>query len=556
MRQMMKWGVLAIVVIGVMAVFANSWQTWNRAASMTGCRGNLKTIGVGLHAYHDSNAHFPAAYSASQPPHSWRVALLPWMNEKSLFEKYDLNRAWDDGTNPAMLGMRPSAYACPEVIDPARTSYQAAVGLRTAWPYDTGIRIMDFTDGTSNTVMLLDIHDPDVEWTQPSDRTLEQALDAVVTGQRHSPSTTERGIEMLLADGSVRYFRSKIDSETLRGIMTPSYGSGLPPDRTSADALQRAAKENVLPQPAAFQDPTDAALMTATRLSPAADVNIEPGKTLVYCPTMALAWKRFVRDVPQIAPPPLSVQLQGSPFSEADISPSAVEISVGMSSNLGRKVNSTLRKHLAFAAEFDPFKLPLTFVDTQREHKVKAFGVTSHWDDFRFALAQVRVSDYRSPDDFVISIDNVNGEDLVLAKISQPATLQAGIDDVSARIRDSRIPTNARTVVAEEQVVIPVLELSLSADFKTELRDTASAGEELESAVQIVQFRLDERGAVVWSEAEVVGENGHYEYTPGTRTFIFDKPFLIMLREAPDKHPYLAAWIANTEMMTANSGDQ
>ncbi len=58
-----------------------------------------------------------------------------------------------------MLAMRPSAYACPELINPARTSYQAAVGLRTAWPYDTGIRIKDIADGTSNTVMLLDIHD-------------------------------------------------------------------------------------------------------------------------------------------------------------------------------------------------------------------------------------------------------------------------------------------------------------------------------------------------------------------------------------------------------------
>jgi hypothetical protein len=68
-------------------------------------------------------------------------------------------------------------------------------------------------------------------------------------------------------------------------------------------------------------------------------------------------------------------------------------------------VNCKLRKHLAFSAEFDPFKLPLTFVDTLGEHKVKAFGVTSHWEDFQFALAQVRVSDYRSPDDFVISIN-------------------------------------------------------------------------------------------------------------------------------------------------------
>src|SRR6187402_1605824 len=100
-----------------------------------------------------------------------------------------------------MLGMRPGAYACPEVTDPARTSYQAAVGLRTAWPYDTGIRIKEITDGTSNTVMLLDIHDPDVEWTQPRDSTLDQAFDAVVAGQRHSSSTTERGVQMLFADG-------------------------------------------------------------------------------------------------------------------------------------------------------------------------------------------------------------------------------------------------------------------------------------------------------------------------------------------------------------------
>jgi hypothetical protein len=553
MRQIMKWCVLAIVAVGVMAVGASSWQKWSQATSRAACIRNLKTIGVALHAYHDSNAHFPAAYSANQPPHSWRVALLPWMNEQSLFEKYDLNRPWDDGTNPAMLAMRPSAYACPEVTDPARTSYQAAVGLRTAWPYDTGIRIKEITDGTSNTVMLLDIHDPDVEWTRPSDHTLDQALYAVRAGQRHSPATTERGIQMLFADGSVRYVSSKIESNLLRGLMTPNYGSGLPPDRMSAEALQRAAQENVLPEPAAFQDPVDASLMKATRLSPAANAEIEPGKSLVYCPTMVLAWKRFVGDVPQIAPPPLAVQLLDSPFSESDISPSAVEISVGMSSNLGREVNCKLRKHLAFSAEFDPFKLPLTFVDTRGEHKVKAFGVTSHWEDFRSALAQVRVSDFRSPDDFVISIDNVNGEDLVLAKIPQPPTLQAGIDDVSARIRDSRIPTNARTVVGEEQVVIPVLELSLFADFRNELRDTASGSEGLVSAVQIVQFRLDERGAVVWSEAGVVGENGHYEYTPGTRTFIFDKPFLIMLREAPDKYPYLAAWIANTEMMTADS---
>jgi len=51
------------------------------------------------------------------------------------------------------------------------------------------------------------------------------------------------------------------------------------------------------------------------------------------------------------------------------------------------------------------------------------------------------------------------------------------------------------------------------------------------------------------SEVEVVGENGHYEYAVGTRTFNFDKPFLIMLRESPSKTAYFAARIGSADWM-------
>lgn len=206
--------------------------------------------------------------------------------------------------------------------------------------------------------------------------------------------------------------------------------------------------------------------------------------------------------------------------------------------------------HLAFSAVFDSFHLPLTFHDRSGQHNVKSFGVTSHWADWRLALAQVRVHDYRSPEDFVISIANLSNEDLILAKIPQPATLDEGIRSVSDRIRNSRMSPVAREVVAEEDLVIPTLELSVFADFRKELEHPdAALGTRLLVAKQELQFRLDERGAVVHSEAELVGENGSYEYKPGTRTFIFDKPFLIMLREAPEKQPYFAGWIGNTDLM-------
>ena len=154
----------------------------------------------------------------------------------------------------------------------------------------------------------------------------------------------------------------------------------------------------------------------------------------------------------------------------------------------------------------------------------------------------------------MIAIENLSGEDLVLAKIPKPETLNGVLDDITQRIRNSRLPLAARSVVAEEEVVISVLELSVSADFSDDLNAADQpSGSRVESATQIVQFRLDERGAVVWSEAAVIGENGSYDYTPGTRKFIFDKPFLIMLREAPEKQPYFAAWIGNTDLMISNN---
>jgi len=268
---------------------------------------------------------------------------------------------------------------------------------------------------------------------------------------------------------------------------------------------------------------------------------------------MALAWKRYVREMPQVSQTAMATELLNNSFSETDIAASALEIQITTATNFGPSVSCRLKKHLAFASEFDAFKLPLTFFDSNGGHMVRAFGVTSHWYEWRAALDQIRVIDYRSPDDFVIAIKNLGGEDLVLAKIPKPETLKSGWDEITGRIRNSRTPLASRSVIAEEEVVIPVLELSVSAQFAGDLNsEDQQPGSRVTSATQIVQFRLDERGAVVWSEAEVIGENGSYDYSPGTRKFIFDKPFLIMLRETPEQQPYFAAWIGNTDLMIPN----
>jgi len=548
---------IAILVLAVgLTVFGleRIRSEWKDGRSRTTCKQNLKAIGVALHSYHDSNAHFPAAYSSSLPPHSWRVALLPWLDQQPLFEQYTTTEAWNSKTNSPLLQARPLVYACPEVSEPSLTSYQAAVSSRTPWPWDTPSRFQDFTDGSSNTLMLFDVHDPEVEWTRPKDLTLQQATDAVQNGQRHHTGSERTGIQVLLADGSARFILKNIDSEVLHALLTPSGGRSLPADRLSQESLSRGSEEVSVREPAAFHDPIDCTQLPSTQLSPSSNADLREGLTVAYCPTMALAWRRYVQVMPQVSQTSMATELLNNPFGETDIQASALEIQLTTAANFGPKVSCRLKKHLAFASEFDAFKLPLTFFDSNGGHKVRAFGVTSHWYEWRAALDQIRVIDYRSPDDFVIAIENLSGEDLVLAKIPKPETLKAGLDDITQRIPDSRLPLAARSVVAEEEVVIPVLELSVSADFRDDLNAADQpSGSRVKSATQIVQFRLDEHGAVVWSEAEVIGENGSYDYTPGTRKFIFDKPFLIMLREAPEKQPYFAAWIGNTDLMISNN---
>lgn len=76
----------------------------------------------------------------------------------------------------------------------------------------------------------------------------------------------------------------------------------------------------------------------------------------------------------------------------------------------------------------------------------------------------------------------------MLAKIPKPEALKSGLDEITERMRNSRMPLASGSVIAEE-VVIPVLELSVSAQFAGDLNSKdQQPGTRVESTTQIVQF--------------------------------------------------------------------
>ena len=103
------------------------------------CSNHLKQIGLALQNYHDAYGSFPPAYMADadgKPIHSWRVLILPYLEQKALYDKYSFDEPWDGPNNSQLHEAAISAYICPSRPGNSRTdtSFVAVVGAQTAWP--------------------------------------------------------------------------------------------------------------------------------------------------------------------------------------------------------------------------------------------------------------------------------------------------------------------------------------------------------------------------------------------------------------------------------------
>lgn len=80
------------------------------------CHGNLRKLRIALHAYHDVYKEYPPVHEEGaqrESAPSWRILLLPFLEEEELFRQYDFNESWDGPGNIKLLNRMPSVYRCP-----------------------------------------------------------------------------------------------------------------------------------------------------------------------------------------------------------------------------------------------------------------------------------------------------------------------------------------------------------------------------------------------------------------------------------------------------------
>jgi len=194
------------------------------AARRERCSNNLKQIGLALHNYHDVWKQLPPAVTLGpdgKPWHSWRVLLLPYLEQMPLYDLYQFDEPWDGPNNCKWHEVSLEFLLCP--ADPTRdatsTSYLLLIGPHTPWPGTETTGFRHILDGTSNTVAVIEVIDSGVHWMEPRDLDVEEFLARAGEG-RAFDSRHKGGANVLFVDGSTHFMPRDLDLETLRRLVT------------------------------------------------------------------------------------------------------------------------------------------------------------------------------------------------------------------------------------------------------------------------------------------------------------------------------------------------
>ena len=285
-------GALSALVPSVASMRANG----RRAQSAN----NIRQIMIAMHNYADTyGGRFPPAViygkdGKGKVPHSWRVELLPYLEQEALYRAYQFDEPWDSEANKKVLAQMPAVFRDPSA-DPKSTSsaYYVMVGkakevkkgeegggaaappggglgaaggaappagappagapgatpladappgggvvvdtsLPTAFSKKDGIRFAEMLDGTSNTIAVVEAT-RDIPWTKPEDIPYDPKGKAPKLGGFY-----DDGFHVGICDGSVRFLPGNIKADSLRAYLSPAGGEPIAPPQPNPGLELRA----------------------------------------------------------------------------------------------------------------------------------------------------------------------------------------------------------------------------------------------------------------------------------------------------------------------------
>jgi uncharacterized protein DUF1559 len=228
-------GVTLLIIAGVamigmlmcggvlVALLLPAVQAAREAARRMQSTNNMKQISLAMMNYHDVYGTFPPAVVADangKPLYSGRVLLLPFMEQAPLFEQFHKDEPWDSPNN-LPLSQRPMKVFQDPSAPPnmsGQTDYLFVTGTGTVMePKPGGMKIADITDGTSNTMSMVEFKGTGVNWAEPRDFDVTQPTAL-------PPGNHPGGNIVAMYDGSVRFVSQNTPPQTIHQLSTRAGG--------------------------------------------------------------------------------------------------------------------------------------------------------------------------------------------------------------------------------------------------------------------------------------------------------------------------------------------
>lgn len=314
-----------------------------------------------------------------------------------------------------------------------------------------------------------------------------------------------------------------------------------------------------------------------TDTAPELDRPLPNGKNVLWCASFQMAWddsaNHFGRPMKLEPDSQLADSLNQHPFDRRWVDGDSVftaqglleegildEIDQGVQKRTGRpsklldrmKQGTSPDDLVFFALLHKDLQFPQPFGKLgsckMGDKKVPWFGFTPQMKESESLQHQVLVHHYSGKNDFVVELlCKQAGDQLLLAKLPDTPKTMTGMSETVLK----RLHADAPSAELADLLAVPNVVVDEAAAFE-ELHGKTVVGTDrfIRQAIQSIEFRMDEEGVKLHSEAEVSFACSKAEHVD-PRLMILDPPFAIIMKRKEAPQPYFAAWIANADLLEA-----
>ncbi len=185
------------------------------------CINRLTNIALAIHNYANSHGVYPPAYTVDadgKPLHSWRTLVLPYLDQRALYDTIDFTKPWNDPANAKAYAAELSIFQCPSAgLDPHETTYLAVTTPNSFLRPTEARDLADLAADFQETLLVIDAPVKHaVHWMAPQDADESVVLGLANDGDLHHPGQ----FVAAFVDGRVRTLSPDMPEAEFRRLTT------------------------------------------------------------------------------------------------------------------------------------------------------------------------------------------------------------------------------------------------------------------------------------------------------------------------------------------------